>query len=190
MDSLAAVVGCTCTTAPGRPESRCKMSKSKKQIGDKPKKQTSWDQWAALPEYVREQALLTDMGLLGQDVKEYPFLNKGCDIRLSFEQQDVFRRTSGFPISPERLQNYLAEHGYQNTDSWSIYRILDALQNILDKKPDDLITLTVAISKYKVKKVTLRRAIKDKRLKNYGEGTVKNSIILVSEKAVAGFWPK
>jgi hypothetical protein len=111
------------------------MAQSKKKMaGDKPKKQTNWDRWAALPEYVREQALLTDMGLLGQDVKEYPFLNKGRDIRLTLQQQDVFRRTIGFPFSLSMLKVYLAQKcNIQNPQDYSIFDIIVALESSLQK---------------------------------------------------------
>jgi len=103
-------------------------NKSSKPAGGKPKKQTSWDQWAALPEYVRERAILDSMGLLGQDVKEYPFLNKGCDIRLTLQQQDLFRRTIGFPFSLSLLKVYLAQKlNIQSPLNYSIFDIIAAL---------------------------------------------------------------
>lgn len=51
---------------------------------------------------------------------------------------------------------------------------------------DDLITLTVAVTKFQVSKTTLRRAISDERLKNYG----KKSLSMVSESKVANLWPR
>jgi len=164
------------------------MSKSKKQTNKLSPQDDQWNQWAALPEYVREKRILDTMGLLGQDVKEYPFLNKGEDIRLTFQQQDVFKQTSGWPIYPPRLLNYLAEHGYHNADSWDIRRILDALQSILDKKPDDLITLTVANKKYLVTKLHLRRMIKKNELTAYRQSASRNALIYISEKVVSGRW--
>jgi len=111
------------------------MSQSKKQMaGDKSKIQISWDQWAALPEYVRERALLDDMRLIGQDVKEYPFLNKGRDIRLTLQQQDLFRRTVGFPFSLSVLKVYLAQKcNIQNPENYSIWDIIAALESSLQK---------------------------------------------------------
>jgi hypothetical protein len=126
------------------------MVKSKNQTaGDKPKKQTNkfplqddqekkrkcqWDQWAALPESVREQALLADMGLLGQDVKEYPFLNKGDNIRLTLQQQDLFRRTIGFPFSLSMLKVYLAQKcNIQSPQDYTIFDIIVALESSLQK---------------------------------------------------------
>ena len=60
-----------------------------------------------------------------------------------------------------------------------------------DKQPNDLITLTVAISKFHVSRKTLRGAVKDKdgRLKDYREkGKPKNSPIMVSESEVENIW--
>ena len=60
-----------------------------------------------------------------------------------------------------------------------------------DKQASDLITLQVAVSKFYVSKVTLRRAIKNGRLRNYRDsGKPKNSAILVSESEVGTRWPR
>lgn len=67
----------------------------------------------------------------------------------------------------------------------------EASDNAGDTKPGDLITLTVAIQNYDVSKTTLRRAIKDKRLKNHKKKTKpKNSPDKVSEREVAKQWPR
>jgi len=58
-----------------------------------------------------------------------------------------------------------------------------------DKWPDDLITLTVAQSKYHVTTLTLRRAIADSRLRSYRpKNCTKNHPHKVSESQVASCW--
>ena len=60
-----------------------------------------------------------------------------------------------------------------------------------DKQPDDSMTLTVAVSIFHVSKTTIRRAIKDQRLKDYSDkAKSKNSPVLVSEKEVAKHWKR
>ena len=59
-----------------------------------------------------------------------------------------------------------------------------------NQRSDDLITLTVAIKKFKVSKTTLRRAIKDGRLVSYKDITKSsNSLSMVSESEVEKYWP-
>lgn len=66
----------------------------------------------------------------------------------------------------------------------------DAIIKESEKWPDDLITLTVAQSKYSVTTLTLRRAIADGRLRSYRPNNcTKNHPHKVSESQVASCWP-
>ena len=59
-----------------------------------------------------------------------------------------------------------------------------------EKWPDDLITLTVAQSKYNVTALTLRRAIAGGRLRSYRpKNCTENHPHKVSESQVASYWP-
>jgi len=74
--------------------------------------------------------IITKTWPLGQDVREYPFKNEGALIRLSFEQQDLFRRTPtvGFPFSLSSLKVYLAQKlNIQSPLNYSIFDIIAAL---------------------------------------------------------------
>ncbi len=58
-------------------------------------------------------------------------------------------------------------------------------------QPNDLMTLTVAVQKFDVSKSTLRRSIKDGRLKNYNtKNESKSSLVMISESEVAKHWPR
>ncbi|HPD48325.1 MAG TPA: hypothetical protein P5279_13265 [Anaerohalosphaeraceae bacterium] len=57
------------------------------------------------------------------------------------------------------------------------------------KKPEDLITLTVAVRNYNVSKCTLHRAIKDGRLTSYKHGK-RNSPVKISKSEIEKYWPK
>jgi hypothetical protein len=94
-------------------------SKQKKRT-EQPKKQTS-----NLPQDVR--GILAYMWPLDQDVKEYPFLNKGRDIRLTFQQQELFKRIAIFSLSDLRVC-LISKCNIQSPDDLSVFQMLKALE--------------------------------------------------------------
>ena len=59
-----------------------------------------------------------------------------------------------------------------------------------ETEPQDLITLSVAVRNYVVSKSTLRRAIKDKRIRGYKQSDKNNSQVKVSICEIEKHWPK
>lgn len=60
-----------------------------------------------------------------------------------------------------------------------------------NKKPKNLITLTVAVANFNVSRATLNRAIDDNRLKSYpqSDNAAANAALLVDAVQVAKLWP-
>jgi hypothetical protein len=64
-----------------------------------------------------------------QDTQEYPFRGEGRNVRLTFEQQEILKKTVGFPVTKSRLKSFLAkECNVQNPQDYSISDILDTLE--------------------------------------------------------------
>jgi hypothetical protein len=75
-----------------------------------------------------------------------------------------------------------------------LQKYLKELVIIVDERtdnPQDLMTLTVVVGNFAVSKNTLRRAIREGRLRDYNQDkTSKNSPVLVSESEVKKYWPQ
>ena len=124
------------------------------------------------------------------------FVTEPRDIKTSFLQDLNVR---GFDKEPIRAY-YEVQKDFFYESSVIISRLLeiekeitqaeDAIITESEKWPDDLITLTVAQSKYSVTSVTLKRAIKDGRLRSYRpKKCIKNHPHKISESQVASYWP-
>ena len=136
---------------------------------------------------------------------------------LEVSERSVYRyittlQVAGFPVDYDRAVNsYVFSDGYtlkkpdisvEETLALALSRKLlksfgpdmeRSLAKIEEKlsvkKPEDLITLTVAVRNYNVSKCTLHRAIKDGRLTSYKHGK-RNSPVKISKSEIEKYWPK
>jgi len=118
--------------------------------------------------YAEVRRTLLEYGYSKKDFEQTPL----PDIEELLGEGDVRRESANARTERDRVKAHLPELGKS-------------------APPTDLISSAVAVKDYSVSRATLRRAVAEKRLRDYRpEGHSPNASLLLSRAEVANIWPK